>query len=140
MLSVFNNLRQSSLWILWSKVSQEEIYMYHFDFIFHAVRHRNKETNRKSFDFKGDHFQGMQKMTKKWKEPSFLKTLLLVYEKFWFLWLLIFERFAGINFAIAVTEALYFLHPVLSCRLWTFWYFFSELYVSLINCDIAFWI
>ena len=53
--------------------------MYHFDFIFHAVRYRNKETNRKSFDFKGDNFQGMQKMTKKWKEPSFKKRY------YWFL-------------------------------------------------------
>ena len=43
------------------------------------------------------------------------------------------ETFAGINFSIAVTETLYFLHPVLSCRLWIFWYFFSEIYVSLIN-------
>ena len=45
------------------------------------------------------------------------------------------ERFAGINFIIAVI-----LHPVLSCRLWIFWYCFSEIYASLISCDIAFWI
>ena len=49
------------------------------------------------------------------------------------------EKFAGINFEIAVTEILYFWHPVLSCRLWTFWYFFSEIYESLINCNIVFW-
>ena len=49
------------------------------------------------------------------------------------------ERFRDINFVIAVTKT-YFLHPVLSCWLWNFWYFFSEIYVSLIKCDITFWI
>ena len=32
MLSAFNNLRQSGLWIVWWEVSQEGIYMYHLDF------------------------------------------------------------------------------------------------------------
>ena len=44
--------------------------MYHFDF-FHADRHGNKETKRTSFDVKDNNFQGMQKVTKKWEEPSF---------------------------------------------------------------------
>ena len=54
----------------------------------------------------------MQKMTEKWEEPSFLKTLLLAFDKFWFLNFVIvnIERFAGINCASAVTETLYFLH------------------------------
>ena len=30
------------------------------------------------------------------------------------------EKFAGINFAIAVTQTLYFRHPALSCKLSTF--------------------
>ena len=38
---------------------------------FHADRHGNKETNRKSFDIKSDNSQGMQKVTKKKEEPSF---------------------------------------------------------------------
>ena len=48
------------------------------------------------------------------------------------------EKFADVNFAIAVTKTLYFWHPVLSYRLWIFLNFFSEMYVALINCDIAF--
>ena len=32
MLSIFKNPSQSSLWIVWWEVSQEGIYMYHFDF------------------------------------------------------------------------------------------------------------
>ena len=32
MLSVFNNPSQLGIWIVWSKVSQEGRYMYHFDF------------------------------------------------------------------------------------------------------------
>ena len=71
MLSVFNNSSHSGLWIVWSMVSQKGIYMYHFDFFFHADRHGNKEINRKSFDVKCDNSQGMQKVTKKWEEPSF---------------------------------------------------------------------
>ena len=44
--------------------------MYHFEF-FHADRHGDKETNRKSFHVKCDNSPVMQKMTKKWEEPSF---------------------------------------------------------------------
>ena len=70
----------------------------------------------------------------------FKKTLSLAFDKFWFLNFvdINIENFADINFASAVTETLYFWHPVLSCRLWTFWYFFSEIYVSWSNCDISF--
>ena len=65
----------------------------------------------------------------------------MAFDNFWFLNFvnINIEKFAGINFEIAVTEILYFWHPVLSCRLWTFWYFFSEIYESLINCNIVFW-
>ena len=87
MLSVFNNPRQSSFWIVWWKVSQEGIYMYH----------GNKET--KSFDIKCDNSQGMQKMIKKWEEPSFYKYLLA----FMNFMITNIKRFAGINFVIAVT-------------------------------------
>ena len=38
------------------------------------------------------------------------------------------KKLTGINFANAVNEILYL----------TFWCFFSEIYISLINCDIAF--
>ena len=37
----------------------------------HADRYENKVTNRKSFDVKQDNSQGIQKMIKKWEEPSF---------------------------------------------------------------------
>ena len=72
---------------------------------FHANRHGNKETNRKSFDVECDNSQGMQKMIKKWEEPSFLKTLLLAFMNFM---IINIERFAGINFVIAVTETYFF--------------------------------
>ena len=42
-----------------------------------------------------------------------------------------FEKFAGINFAIAVIQTLHFWHPVLSCRLSTFLYLLPEIYESL---------
>ena len=48
------------------------------------------------------------------------------------------ENFADINFTIVVTETLCFWHPVWSSKLWTFWNFFSEIYVSWSNCDTAF--
>ena len=48
------------------------------------------------------------------------------------------KKIANINYAKAVTEALYFWHSVLFCRKRTFWCLFSEIYVSLINCDIVF--
>ena len=62
--------------------------------------HGNKET--KSFDIKCDNSQGMQKMIRKWEEPSFYKTLLLAFM------IINIERFAGINFVIAVTETYFF--------------------------------
>ena len=48
----------------------------------------------------------MQKMTKKWEEPRFKKTLLLASDKSWFLNFVVIsdERFSGINSATAVTE------------------------------------
>ena len=55
----------------------------------------------------------MEKMSEKWEEPSFENTLPSAFDKFWFLNFVIvnIERFAGINFAVAVTETLYLLHP-----------------------------
>ena len=38
---------------------------------FSMQSHINKETSRKSFDIKCNNSEGMQKMTKKWEEPSF---------------------------------------------------------------------
>ena len=54
--------------------------------------------------------------------------LSLAFDKFWFLNFVNIntEKFAGINFVIAVTEIL------------TFWYFYSEIYVSLIKWNIVF--
>ena len=83
------------------------------------------------------------KVCKKWPangKSQLLKKLSLTFNKVWvsnFVHINI-EKFAGVNFVIAVTETLYFWHPVLSYRLWIFWNFFSEIYVVLINCDIAF--
>ena len=57
------------------------------------------------------------KACKKWprngKSQAFRSTSLLAFDKFWFLNFVVvnIERFAGINFASAVTETLYFLHP-----------------------------
>ena len=39
--------------------------------IFFFSMQMGKETNRKFFDVKCDNSQGMQKMIKKWEEPSF---------------------------------------------------------------------
>ena len=77
---------------------------------------------------------------KKWSREEMgrtyvLKALLLAFDKFWFL---SFVNISIEKFAIALTESLYFWHPVLSCILWTFWYFFSEIYMSLKNCVIVF--
>ena len=54
--------------------------------------------------------KGMQKMTEKQEDPDFLITLWLSFDKFWFLNFvdINIEKFPGINFAIAVTETLYF--------------------------------
>ena len=41
-----------------------------FDF-FSMQSHIIKETSKKSFDIKCNNSQGMQKITKKWEEPSF---------------------------------------------------------------------
>ena len=43
----------------------------------------------------------MQRMIKKWEEPSFLKTLLLAFMNFM---IINIERFGGINFVIGVTK------------------------------------
>ena len=109
-----------------------------FDFI-SMQSHINKETSRKSFDIKCNNSQGMQKWPRKGKSQVF-KKLSLAFDKVWFLNFvdINIEIFAGVNFAIAVNETLYFWHLVLSCRLWYFWNFFSEIYVALINWDIAF--
>ena len=53
------------------------------------------------------------------------------------MWILAIKNFSGINFTLEVIETLYFWYPVFSHRIWTFWYFFSENYVSLINYDIT---
>ena len=75
--------------------------MYHFDFFFHVNKHGNKETNRKSFDVKYHNSQGMQKMIKKWEEPSFLKNFIIGFMNFL---IINIERFAGINVVNALTE------------------------------------
>ena len=48
----------------------------------------------------------MQRMIKKWEEPSFLKTLLLAFTNFM---IINIERFAGINFVIAVTKTFFYI-------------------------------
>ena len=42
----------------------------HVPFDFSMLTHINEETSKKSFDIKCNNSQGMQKMTKKWEEPS----------------------------------------------------------------------
>ena len=143
MLSVFNNSIQLGLWIVWSKLSYRRIYMYHYIFFFHADRHINpinKETDKKYVDAKCDIYQSMRKKTKNGNSQVFKKPLLLAFDKFGFFNFvdINFEKFAGTNFPMPVTETLYFWHIILSCKLWTFCRFFSEIYVSFINCDIVF--
>ena len=87
--------------------------MYHFVFFFHADRHINyinKEKHKKCVDVKCNNSQSARKKTKKWEEPSLLKILFLAFDKFGFLNFMNIdiENFAGTNFAIAVTETLYF--------------------------------
>ena len=64
----------------------------------------------------------------------------MTFHKFWILNFvnINIEKFPGINFVISITEFSYFWHLVLSCRLWTFWYFYSKIYVPLTNCNINF--
>ena len=59
---------------------------------------------------------------KKWEKTNFSKALPMAFDKFRFLDFtdITIEKFAGINFAIAVTQTLYFRHPALSCKLSTF--------------------
>ena len=83
MLSVFNNPSQSGLWIVWWKVSQEGIYMYHFDFFFHANRHGHKEKNWKSFDVKYDNSQGMQKNDQEMGRAKYLKYFIIGFYVFY---------------------------------------------------------
>ena len=85
------------------------------------------------------------KLCKKWPrngKNQVFKELSLAFNKVWFLNFVDINigKFAGVNFAIAVTETLYFWHQILSYRLWIFWNFFSEICVAFINCDIALYI
>ena len=79
---------------------------------FHADRHiNNKKTNRKSFYARYNNAPGMQKMTQTRNGKNhFSKALSMPFDKFWFLNFvdLSIEKFAGINFDIAVTQTLYF--------------------------------
>ena len=65
------------------------------------------------------------KACKKWPrngKSQVFKKLTLVYDKVWFLNFVDINigKFAGVNFAFAVNETLYFWHPVWSCKLGTF--------------------
>ena len=86
-----------------------------FCFFFHVDRHTNyinkeRHKNKKCVNVKCGNSQGMQKMSKKWEEPSFSKVLSLIFDKFGFQNFvdINIEKFTGINFAIVVTETLYF--------------------------------
>ena len=84
--------------------------MYHLNF-FSMQSHINKETSWKPFDIKCIDSQGMQKWRRNGKIQVF-KKLSLAFNKVWFLKFVDInvEKFAGVNFAIAVTETLYFWH------------------------------
>ena len=84
-------------------------------FFSHVDRHTNyinkeRHKNKKCVNVKCGNSQGMQKMSKKWEEPSFSKVLSLIFDKFGFQNFvdINIEKFTGINFAIVVTETLYF--------------------------------
>ena len=113
----FNNLGQSGLWIVWWKVWQEGIYMYHLIF-FSMQSSISEETSRNFFGIKCNNFEGMQKWPR-YRRSQVFKKLPLAFNKVWFLNFLDIniEKFAVVNFAIAVTETLSFWHPVLSYRL-----------------------
>ena len=96
--------------------------MYHYIFFFHADRHINpinKETDKKYVDAKCDIYQSMRKKTKNGNSQVFKKPLLLAFDKFGFFNFvdINFEKFAGTNFPMPVTETLYFWHIILSCKL-----------------------
>ena len=60
----------------------------------------------------------MQRMIKKWEEPSFLKTLLLAFMNFM---IINIERFAGINFVIAVIFTSSFILQIVNILVLLFW-------------------
>ena len=85
--------------------------MYRFDIFskqidIYTIKTRKDTKIKKSVDDKCDYSQGIQKITKEWEEPGFIKTLWLAYHKFGFLNFVDtnIENFSVINFAISVTE------------------------------------
>ena len=125
-LSVFNNPSQTGLWIVWWKVSQEGIYIYHYGFFSMQMDMETKRQTENLLMLNAIIPKACKKWSRNGKGQVFRK---LYYWLLWVLWLSILKDLLPI-----------FLHLVLFYRLWNSRYFFSEIYVSLINCDITFWI
>ena len=74
MLSVFNNPSHSGLYIVGSKVSQEGIYVYHFDFFFMQIDMETKKQTKNLLILNAiipKTCKLSRQVTKKWEEPSF---------------------------------------------------------------------
>ena len=104
MLSVFDNPSQSGLWIVWWKVSQEGICMYHLDFFFFFFMQINMETNKQTENLLMLNAIIPKACKKWWEEPSFQKNVF--YDQLSFI--INIERFAGINVVNGLTEAYFF--------------------------------
>ena len=88
MLSVFNNPSQSGLWIVWWKVSQEGISMYHFDFFSMQI---DMETNKQTENLLMLNAiipKGCKEWSRNGKSQVFKK---LYYWLLWILWLSILK-------------------------------------------------
>ena len=115
MLSVFNNPSQSSLWIVWWKVSQEGIYMYYLYFLSIDMETKKQAENLLILDAR------IPKACKKWSRNRKSQ----VFKKL-FYWLMNFmiiniERFAGINFVIAIIFTSSFIMQIVNILELLFW-------------------
>ena len=115
MLSVFNNPSQSSLWIVWWKVSQEGIYMYYLYFWSIDMETKKQAENLLILDAR------IPKACKKWSRNGKSQ----VFKKL-FYWLMNFmiiniERFAGINFVIAIIFTSSFIMQIVNILELLFW-------------------
>ena len=102
MLSVFNNPSQSGLWIVWWKVSQEGICMYHFDFFFMQINMETKKQTENILVLNAIIPKACKKWSKNEKSQVFKKTSFINF------FIINIESFAGINVVNGLTETYFF--------------------------------
>ena len=105
MLSISNKPSKSCLWIVWWKLSQEGICMYHFDFFFMQIDMETKKQTENLLMLNAIIPKACKKWSKNGKIQVFKKNLLLAFMNFLTINI---ERFAGINVVIAGTETFYY--------------------------------